>query len=56
MTVRELLARMDSREFAEWIAFESLEAGPDEPPAQSDWEIEARLKAVQREMERRMRK
>ena len=55
MTVRELLSRMDSREFSEWLVFESLEAAPPEVREQSAEEIETRLKAVQREMERRMK-
>jgi len=53
MTVRELLARIDSREFSEWIAFFSLGAtAPAAPVArtQSDEEIAALLAQRQRLM------
>lgn len=32
MTVRELLARIDSAELTEWMAYMALDAKPDPPP------------------------
>jgi len=55
MTVRELLSRMDSREFSEWIAYYGILGEGDEPPEapqQTPEMVAALLRQAQRQMEK----